>query len=68
VKTLDMLLMLGGASCFAGLAFRGMSQEVFPIALITLNLCAAAVYANAGDLRRGVYWIAAAALTATVTF
>ena len=42
--------------------------KVFPIALIALDAAAAAVYAAYGDWRRFIYWMAAAALTATVTF
>jgi len=40
----------------------------FPIALIILDVGAAAVYLWEGDIRRTVYWIAAAVLTACVTF
>ena len=42
--------------------------RVFPVVLIALNCAAAAVYAAHGDVRRCIYWFAAAALTATVTF
>ena len=41
---------------------------IFPTALIFLDLCAAGGYAAAGDWRRAVYWIAAAVLTASVTY
>jgi hypothetical protein len=43
--------------------------QIFPCVLITLDVCAALVYAFAdGDIRRAIYWVSAAVLTATVTF
>jgi hypothetical protein len=42
--------------------------RIFPAALIALNLCAAIAYGLSSDIRRAVYWLAAAILTATVTF
>lgn len=42
--------------------------KVFPSVLIALDVAAAAVYAAHGDVRRFIYWLAAATLTATVTF
>lgn len=45
-----------------------MQRFVFPLILITLNLASSATYFVAGDVRRGIYWLAAAVLTATVTF
>lgn len=45
-----------------------MSAKVFPTLLIALDVAAAVVYACHGDWRRTVYWLAAATLTATVTF
>ena len=42
--------------------------KFFPSVLIVLDVAAAVVYAAAGDWRRFVYWLAAATLTATVTF
>lgn len=44
------------------------SVQVLPTLLIVIDLGAAAVYACHGDLRRAIYWCAAATLTATVTF
>ena len=41
--------------------------KAFPSVLIALDV-AAAVYAAHGDWRRFIYWLAAATLTATVTF
>ena len=45
-----------------------MSARAFPIVLIVLDGCAAAAYAFEGDVRRAIYWAAAAVLTASVTF
>ena len=42
--------------------------RLFPTVLILLDVAAAVVYAVDGDLRRTIYWLAAAILTATVTF
>jgi hypothetical protein len=42
--------------------------RTFPIALIILDLGASIVYAFNGDLRRTIYWLAAATLTSCVTF
>ena len=41
---------------------------VFPTILIALDVGAAIVYAVGGDMKRCVYWLAAATLTATVTY
>jgi hypothetical protein len=45
-----------------------MICKLFPLALIVLDLGAGIVYAAGGDWKRGIYWFAAATLTATVTF
>ena len=45
-----------------------MKPWIFPTILITFDLLAAVCYGLHGDWRRLVYWIAAATLTATVTF
>lgn len=45
-----------------------MNEKIFPIALIVLDVAAGAVYACHGDWRKTIYWIAAATLTAAVTF
>ncbi len=45
-----------------------MMEKVFPTILIALDLCAAVVYACDGDIRRMIYWVAAATLTACVTY
>jgi hypothetical protein len=41
---------------------------IFATALIVLDCGAAVCYAFEADVRRTIYWIAAAVLTATVTF
>jgi len=45
-----------------------MRTAIFPILLIALDLGASVVYAAAFDWRRALYWLAAAVLTACVTF
>jgi len=45
-----------------------VSPKIFPTLLILLDLGASGVYAASGDWRRAIYWLAAAVLTATVTF
>jgi hypothetical protein len=42
--------------------------KIFPLILIILDIAAAAVYAWDGDWKKAIYWVAAATLTATVTF
>ena len=42
--------------------------KIFPIVLIALDVAAAAVYAANGDVKKAVYWIAAAVLNICVTF
>lgn len=43
-------------------------RPVFPMILIVLDIGAAIVYAGYFDWRRSIYWLAAAVLTACVTF
>ncbi len=45
-----------------------MKEKAFPTILIVLDLCAAVVYACNGDIRRMIYWVAAATLTLCVTY
>lgn len=45
-----------------------MDPRLFPSLLILLDVGAGVVYACHGDIRRMVYWLAAAVLTATVTY
>lgn len=44
------------------------ATQIFPTALIVIDIAAAIVCAYHGDPRRFIYWIAAAVLTAAVTF
>lgn len=44
-------------------------QQIFPLVLIILDIAAAIVYGVVDmDIRKVIYWIAAAVLTITVTF
>ena len=43
-------------------------EKVIPIVLIILDIGAAGVYAYCHDWKKAVYWVAAATLTACVTF
>lgn len=42
--------------------------KLFPTILIILDVCASVPYAFKGDIRHFIYWIAAAVLTACVTY
>jgi hypothetical protein len=41
---------------------------IFPTIMVALSVLAAAAYAFDGDIRRTIYWSAAAVLTASVTY
>jgi hypothetical protein len=43
-------------------------KNLFPVILMILDLGASIVCFSLSDIRRGVYWLAAAILTASVTF
>lgn len=43
-------------------------NKIFPTILIVLDICAALAYIPAHDLRKVVYWLAAAVLTFVVTY
>lgn len=45
-----------------------MSAKLFPTILIALDVCASVPYAFKGDIRHTIYWLAAATLTACVTY
>lgn len=45
-----------------------MSEKLFPTILFALDVCAAVTYAFRGDIRHTIYWLAAAILTACVTY
>ena len=42
--------------------------KIFPSVLIMLDVAAAAIYMYDGDIRKTIYWMAAAVLTTTVTY
>lgn len=44
------------------------AQQLFPTLLIALNIAACIASLTAGDAGRTVYWLAAAALNASITF
>jgi hypothetical protein len=48
--------------------FNVKHNQILPLVLIIIDLGAALVYLNDGNLRKFVYWVAAAALTTVVTF
>jgi len=45
-----------------------MNPKIFPTILIMLDLCASIVWFMNGDIRKAIYWTAAAILTMAVTF
>jgi hypothetical protein len=47
---------------------RMTKTKLFPTILIVLDICAAFGYVSSGNWRQVVYWIAAAILTASVTW
>ena len=44
------------------------SVYIFPLALIILDVLAGIVYLCHGDIKKFIYWMAAAVLNITVTF
>ena len=44
-----------------------MIVKLFPSILILLDIAASLVYFFSGNIRLGIYWVAAAVLTVTVT-
>ena len=45
-----------------------MTKYIFPISLIVLDAFAAGIYLFNGDIKKTIYWIAAAVLNICVTF
>ncbi len=45
-----------------------MNGKIFPTLLIILQTAASAVCFAHGDVRKGIYWIAAAVVNGAVTF
>lgn len=46
----------------------GVMVFILPTIMIALNVGAATVYAFDGDMRKVIYWLAAAVITAAVTY
>lgn len=44
------------------------TAQILPTVLIVIDTMAGIVYLSQGDSKRCIYWIAAAVLTATVTY
>lgn len=42
-------------------------EKIFPTILIILDVGASIVYFSQGDIKRGVYWLAAMTLTVCIT-
>ncbi len=45
-----------------------VNEKIFPTVLIVLDIAAAVVYYTKGDVRKIIYWLAAAALTIVITY
>jgi len=45
-----------------------MDPRIFPTILIVLDVAASIVCATGGDVRKSIYWFAAAILSITVTW
>lgn len=45
-----------------------VNDRIFPTIHIIVSIAAAAVYWTKGDIRKIIYWLAAAALTTVVTY
>ena len=45
-----------------------MDEKMLPTVLMAIDVAAGIIYACNGDFKRCVYWLAAATLTATVTY
>jgi len=57
-------------SLLAFVAFQCIpAEKILPTALVLIDIFAAIVYfSTTGDLRKSIYWLSAAVLTASVTF
>lgn len=44
------------------------NEQIFPTIIMSLQIGAMAFYAHAGDWRKSLYWLAAAALNFAVTY
>ena len=45
-----------------------MNPKIFPTILMILDICAALIWFANNDWRKGIYWIAAAILTCSITY
>ncbi|MBQ0066826.1 MAG: hypothetical protein KBS60_01370 [Phascolarctobacterium sp.] len=45
-----------------------INPKFFPTVMILLDLCSAVVWGYHGNIRQVIYWVAAAVLTASVTY
>lgn len=45
-----------------------MIQKILPTILIVIDILASVPYFTCGDIKRGVYWLAAGVLTCCVTY
>ena len=45
-----------------------LNPRFFPTLLIVLDVLAAVIFVTHGDVRKVIYWLAAAVLTAAVTY
>lgn len=45
-----------------------IDSRVLPTVLIIIDVMAAIVYMSQGDIKKGIYWVSAAVLTASVTY
>jgi len=43
-------------------------EKIFPLVLMIIDIVAGAIYFANGDVKKCIYWFAAATLTYTVTF
>ncbi len=43
-------------------------EKIFPLLLIIIDVVAGGVYFANGDIKKGIYWVAAATLSYCVTF
>jgi hypothetical protein len=64
-----LLDVIRNALALLGYRRREMQKEkILPTVLIIIDVCAALGYVPCGDYRRVIYWLAAATLTAVVTW
>jgi hypothetical protein len=63
------ILIAGAIAQAVAVRYGWITQaQACPSIAILLNLTTAAVLLSQGDIKRAIYWLAAATLTSTVTF